>query len=317
VPLTLVVLDKFNFLDFYSNRTVANKEEACQKMFDKLQRSAYDTSCNVHGRGDYLRKIPCPKGQLCVDEDEPKNTVPGSQFTYIISDLVQPRFWYVSLVACYRNKTTCKWHHHDHDKLQRGGNATTLFPPVLNYDIMVVNGNPNQQQTMPLAIKHNPLTFHFSFDQQNTLEMYLILFVAYLILVPMQIYAVRIQKHPVTRLFTASLLLEFISQCLILFHLSKFAMNGVGNVSLAVAGDIFDIFSRTSFMLILLLLAKGWAVTRLEIDRLNWIVLMIIWIPYCIIHVVLYVWNRVSLHLLSILVGLSSCSPLYYRRKWT
>lgn len=32
--LTLVVLDKFNFLDFYSNRSVANKELACQKMFD-------------------------------------------------------------------------------------------------------------------------------------------------------------------------------------------------------------------------------------------------------------------------------------------
>jgi hypothetical protein len=87
----LVILDKFNFLDYYSNRSVANKELACQKMFDKLQISAYDTDCNAHARGDYLRKVPCPKGKLCIDEDEPKNIVPGSQFTYIISDLVQPR----------------------------------------------------------------------------------------------------------------------------------------------------------------------------------------------------------------------------------
>jgi hypothetical protein len=118
--------------------------------------------------------------------------------------------------------------------------------PVLDYNIMVVNGNPNpnQQQSISFSLNYNPLTFHFSFDQQNTLEMYLIFFVAYIILVPMQIYAVRIQKHPVTKLFTISLLLEFISQCLILFHLSKFAMNGVGNINLAIAGDIFDIFSR-------------------------------------------------------------------------
>lgn len=47
-------------------------------------------------------------------------------------------------------------------------------------------------------------------------------------------------------------------------------------------------------MLILLLLAKGWAVTRQQITRSGWLLLMAIWIPYCAFHVVLYVWNRVS-----------------------
>lgn len=47
-------------------------------------------------------------------------------------------------------------------------------------------------------------------------------------------------------------------------------------------------------MLILLLLAKGWAVTRQQITKSDWILLMSIWIPYCAFHVVLYVWNRVS-----------------------
>ena len=47
-------------------------------------------------------------------------------------------------------------------------------------------------------------------------------------------------------------------------------------------------------MLILLLLAKGWAVTRLQISVSSWILLMVIWIPYCAIHVLLYIWNRVS-----------------------
>lgn len=47
-------------------------------------------------------------------------------------------------------------------------------------------------------------------------------------------------------------------------------------------------------MLILLLLAKGWAVTRLEITKTDWIVLMIMWIPYCIFNIFLYIWNRVE-----------------------
>lgn len=45
-------------------------------------------------------------------------------------------------------------------------------------------------------------------------------------------------------------------------------------------------------MLILLLLSKGWAVTRQEISRTGWIILMSIWIPYCAFNVLLYFWNR-------------------------
>lgn len=63
------------------------------------------------------------------------------------------------------------------------------------------------------------------------------------------------------------------------------------------AQQLFYLFLlQTTFMLILLLLAKGWAVTRQQVTKSGWILLMSIWIPYCAFHVVLYVWNRVSLH---------------------
>lgn len=154
------------------------------------------------------------------------NIVKGHQFTYVIQDFWQPRFWYMSLVACYRNKTTCQWEHYDrHDELE--------------YDIWLVNGNPNISGL-------NSLTYQFSYDRQNTIELYLLFFVCYIILVPLQLYAVRLQKHPVTRLFTASLLLEFVAVCLILIHVLKFALDGVGYKQLEVAGDIFDILSRVS-----------------------------------------------------------------------
>lgn len=49
---------------------------------------------------------------------------------------------------------------------------------------------------------------------------------------------------------------------------------------------------QTIFMLLLLLLAKGWAITRME---LTWKPLVFgIWMLYGIVHILLYVWNLVS-----------------------
>lgn len=88
VPLTLAVLDKYTFADFYGNRSIVDKNKVCQKMFENINRTAFDQKCNPQGKGDFLRKIPCEYGKLCSDEVSP---LPGNQFTYVISDLIQPR----------------------------------------------------------------------------------------------------------------------------------------------------------------------------------------------------------------------------------
>lgn len=131
------------------------------------------------------------------------------------------------------------------------------------------------------------------------MEQCLIFFTIYFFLVPIQFYASKKQKHTLPKLFTLSISLEFISICLILFHLISFSIDGKGNEALKVSGDVFDILSRTSFMLILLLLAKGWAVTRLEISTISWIILILIWISYLILNFVLYVWNMTEIDVVS------------------
>lgn len=45
-------------------------------------------------------------------------------------------------------------------------------------------------------------------------------------------------------------------------------------------------------MLLLLLLAKGWAVTRQEFTWKP--LLFLIWLIYGVVHVLLYVWNKVG-----------------------
>lgn len=251
-------------------------------MFSRLNATAFDAKCNPNARGEYLRRVPCKEGELCIDEDFPSNLIVGNQFTYIISNLKQPRFWYLSFVACYRNLTTCEWDYYDG------------APHKLQYHINLVNGHPTKKHNF-----YSPFVYHFSYDKQNILEQCLIFFAIYIFLVPIQIFGSKKQTHPVTKLFTLSLIMEFISICLILFHLIKFASDGRGNESLKVAGDIFDILSRTSFMLILLLLAKGWAVTRLEISTAAWVALIVIWISYLILNFVLYVWNMTEIDVIS------------------
>lgn len=91
VPLTLAVLDKKRFLEFYQNRTVFDKDMACKLMFRGIQPFAYDPDCNPRATGDYLRRVPCVEGHLCPDEDAPLNVIAGNQLTYVISDLKEPR----------------------------------------------------------------------------------------------------------------------------------------------------------------------------------------------------------------------------------
>ncbi|KAF0287908.1 hypothetical protein FJT64_013674 [Amphibalanus amphitrite] len=142
----LAVLDRTFFLDFYTNRSWPARDAACRRMFAGLSRVAYDARCFDDGEEDFLRRVPCPRGALCPDEDAPENVVTGHQFTYSIQDVHQPRFWYISLVACHRDPVTCEWRH-------------TRQPISVQYDIWLVNGDPRKRA-------QNPLEYQFSFDEQ-------------------------------------------------------------------------------------------------------------------------------------------------------
>lgn len=87
--INLVVVDSEFFMEYYGNRSAAMP---CSLMFGKIHTIAFDAVCQPKGLEDFLRKVPCPTNQLCTDEDNPKNVVPGYQFTYKVQDMVYPRF---------------------------------------------------------------------------------------------------------------------------------------------------------------------------------------------------------------------------------
>ncbi|KAK8748789.1 hypothetical protein OTU49_015993, partial [Cherax quadricarinatus] len=237
-----------------------------------VEKEAYDAQCHDSGREDFLRRVPCPKDSLCPDEDNPANVIPNNQLTYAIQDVNNPRFWYLSLVGCMRN-SSCEWQH-------------VATPLHVEYDLNIVNGKPN-------AADHNPFEYHFSFDKQDTVEIYLVCVLFYgCVLVPLQVYAACRQIHPITRLFTATLVMQLAGLLFDTLHLLVFSFDGEGSEGVNIIGDLFNLLAQSLFMMLLLLLAKGWAITRMMLSHR--LLLFLLWGLYSILILTLYFWNMME-----------------------
>ena len=183
------------------------------------------------------------------------------------------RFWYLSMVACYRNITNnCSWVRSSQDL-------------EIDYDIWLVNGDPSSKH-------QNPFEHQFSFEDHDLVESYAVFFLLYIIIIPVWFYAYIKQKHAITKILTASICLEFIGISLNLLHWIIFSVNGVGFYVISVIGNALDMISECLFMLTLLLIAKGWTITKMEIT--GKLIVFSIWGLYTILNCVLFFWNLVS-----------------------
>ena len=159
---------------------------------------------------------------------------------------------------------------------------------------------------------------------QDLFCVYLVLLVAYAALVALQVWAnTRRQRHPITRLLAAQLATELAALFAASAHNAVFSADGVGVPWVGMAGDIAEVcscclvseeektelyfscfasllrtsthlsqvFSQSLFMLLLLLLAMGWAVTRTEL-KWRWQIFTV-WLSYSLLHCLLYVWKKV------------------------
>lgn len=273
-----VVVDSEYFLEYYANRTLLPRSEACPVMFKKIETIAWEYNCNPEGKEDFLRNVPCERGKLCKEEDDPKMVIPGYQFTYNIEDIVMPRFWFVSAVSCYITADTCVWKHTVDDDLE------------IYYDIWFVNGNPDKKHI-------NPFEHQFSFEQHDVLEVHVVFFVLYTILVPLQIYALTKKLHPITKLLTTCMVMEYIGAFSNVIHVVTFAFNGVGVEPLRIAGNFVDTMGQCFLVMLLLLIAKGWTITKPELSHKY--ILFGVWGLYTLIYIFLFIWNLTEIDVIS------------------
>ena len=186
-------------------------------------------------------------------------------------------FWYVSMVGCSRNSSdpeSCFW---------RKESSTG----AIKYNIWLVNGHPN--------LKHmNPFEHQFSFEMHDIFEMYAAFFFIYCLLVPVQLYALSKQRHLLPMLLTVCMCLEFVGVLFNLLHVLVFAFDGKGVELLGVVGNFVDNVAQCLFMLLLLLVVKGWTITRMLLETRTKVVLFTLWGNYTVASMALFVWNLVS-----------------------
>ncbi|XP_050404365.2 uncharacterized protein LOC126820431 [Patella vulgata] len=274
--LLLVVVDSEYFVDFFGNRT--RSPNSCNRMMKKISRIAFDAICFPKGPEDFLRRVPCPRDKLCVDEDTPLNVIPGYQFTYRVRDTQRPRFWFLSLVSCHLDtdgiKPSCQWH------------DTSTDDVIIHYDIWLVNGNPE--------LKHyNPFEHQFSFELHDVFEIHVTALVICCIILPMWLYAFFKQKHRITKILTVCFVLQMGSIGCNLLYIILIAATGSGFTWLAVIGNLIDLTSECFFVLFLIFLAKGWGITTDELR--GKIVLYVLWGIYTVLNIVLFIWNLMEL----------------------
>lgn len=276
---TLVLADSEYFIELHGNSTLS-KENACSRMFNKIDTIAFDSTCNPKGLEDFIRHVPCPQDKLCIDEDTPSNVLPEYQFTYKVQDNAQPRFWYLSMVACHKNTSNknCSWFHN------------SSINTELNYDIWLVNGDP--------ASKHlNPFEHQFSFEMHDVFEIYLIFSILYGIILPVWIYAFKKQLHPITKILTVCISAEFTGVAFNLIHVFIFAFNGVGADWLKVIGNLLGMFAECLFVLLLLLIAKGWTVTSMKLTSKY--TFFGVWGVYSFLNAMFFIWNLTEIDIIT------------------
>ena len=182
------------------------------------------------------------------------------------------------MVGCTRNRSdtdACFW------------STSLASDAAITYDIWLVNGHPNLTHM-------NPFEHQFSFEMHDILEMYAAFFVIYTLLVPVQLYALSKQRHLLPLLLTVCMCLEYVGILANLVHVLVFAFDGAGVELLAVVGNFVDNVAQCLFMLLLLLVVKGWTVTRMYLDMRTKVVLFTLWGNYTVASMALFVWNLVS-----------------------
>ncbi|CAB3410225.1 unnamed protein product [Caenorhabditis bovis] len=215
---------------------------SCSGMLRNMTLKGFEPRCFPNGTSDVFRWIPCPEGHLCKGEDNPDNVIPGYQMTMQVVEPYNPEHWFVLLLSCNLD-ANCDW--------------TDSQPNVdISYDIWLTNGRPES----PAA---SFFTFNFSFDEQNTVQIFVITVILYAVLLMILSnapYKNRLvpQRMRLLKLVVHMELAGYTFQCI---NVILYAYDGKGIFIFRVAGEILRNVSIQIFCFLLLMLARGWDIT--------------------------------------------------------
>jgi hypothetical protein len=132
-----------------------------------------------------------------------------------------------------------------------------------------------------LNIQENSWNIEFGVNEMGLNTLFLVFFIYYTIFIAVHYFGVYLfftsQKyvHPLIRLFTVVVSVQFIFIVFKLAHYVTFANNGKGIVFLDYLGDIFEVIAKVCFMLMIMLLALGWTITSDNLYGKSFVILAV------------------------------------------
>jgi len=220
--------------------------ELIENMFVMLFDDQQESWPEVYGNEDMTCKTVETKARNYINsvgQIEPRWLVDwediGSGFEWTVtSPIIQnirPRWWYIALGSCLGS-----------------------FDDI-EYDIHMVQAQGSTWDE------------EFGINEEGLNTLYLVFFFYYVIFIIVHsvgTYKLR-QKleytHPLVRLFFVVLLFQFVAVICHMFHYGIFSNNGRGIPGLNSFAGIIEIFARVFFLMILMLLAKGWTINNAEL----------------------------------------------------
>jgi len=133
-----------------------------------------------------------------------------------------------------------------------------------------------------------------SFDRWGIGQAYIAFFVFYIVLVGAHIYGCwqlyrKEAYHPLVKIITLAILLEFICNFFQMIHYSVYANDGVGAPALEALGNLINMGSNLLLMFVCILVAKGWAITSHYLSQ-KYVVLIVMSL-FVLGYLILFIWD--------------------------
>ena len=138
------------------------------------------------------------------------------------------------------------------------------------------------------------LHYHFSADEFYILPILVVAFLEHLVLLFLAIWSAVVLRmrqllHATYKLFLLAVLLHTVGVFLLGAHYLIYALDGVGHLRSKWNGAMLESASQVAFLLLLILVAKGYTVTRARLRQASVIKVTIFVSLYCIVHFILFV----------------------------
>ncbi|XP_070551966.1 transmembrane protein 145-like isoform X2 [Ptychodera flava] len=177
---------------------------------------------------------------------------------------VRERWWYVAVSNCYS------------DKPQIG----------MRFSCKLTNGE-------------SYWTEHFSADEFYILQTNIVFICLFGIILFLSIYvAMKLKSrqlfHTTYKMYLTAIVFYVLALFFLCIYYGDYGHNGIGVIGLKTTGRIFQSVSNLTFLLMLILLAKGFTVTRGRISHSGSVKIAIFMTLYVIVYAILFIYEAVA-----------------------